>query len=530
MKYFLFISLLCLSLYGYAADFSTPLLDRCITKKVQELSQAPIELKKIESITYAVQACITKEVSLQELDCFLNRKDCTEFFTALSQDLNWYVMSTDEKQVLSDLQILLSAKLYCYYLENCKQMMLQKAAKNYEGLQYWKHEKFYQKKLWYRPLVTASQYAVHIDEHIASLQQTAEKIYYFLGVITRNQEVMLQADGVQAVQEYLQQAMAVHHDFAHRSYGVVATEEMYLFLKNVIHQAYMLSLQISDVHAKHQLPSYLERSWKKYTASAAGLAVIGLIGMRYKRELIDIPQHFFDEHIKGPLERNIQTFTSIANGPKLDTEQDERLLAASRQACLTAEQLEHMSPEEQVDLIKRQDTMILATAKINFNTLVYDSSNPVSGISSQYQAFQRYIYENSINIKTQTNQILKDVHMILGLTALIPAMSLAAVIGGSLFASKTLYASAAHQQMRMCVYALDRFINELLHEQLTLQDSGQLYFLTENLRSQISILTLDEQEMMQHDIAALQNSKLDCVQKYHVIERMYKTYPCLAAR
>ena len=124
------------------------------------------------------------------------------------------------------------------------------------------------------------------------------------------------------------------------------------------------------------------------------------------------------------------------------------------------------------------------------------------------------------------NKVLKDNHMVMCMATLIPA---ATVVGGSLFASKNIYNSVAYQPIRKFVRELEVLLNDALYRQPSFDVQGKLYFFVEQLALNIDVLTLGEQKMIQEDLASLRNYGLDYVQKYNVIQRMYKTYPCLSA-
>ncbi len=134
------------------------------------------------------------------------------------------------------------------------------------------------------------------------------------------------------------------------------------------------------------------------------------------------------------------------------------------------------------------------------------------------------IATQSKSAKDVMNTHSQDVHAMLGLATLIPIVTL---IGGSLFASKSVYNSVAYQPIRTLVRRLEVYLNEIFYEEVTFDKEGHIYFLTEQLKLNINVLTIEEQKLIIADIEALQAPSLDYVQKTNVVQRMYRTYPCL---
>lgn len=148
--------------------------------------------------------------------------------------------------------------------------------------------------------------------------------------------------------------------------------------------------------------------------------------------------------------------------------------------------------------------------------------NPNDFVDAGRREFLRLV----INVLEKANKMAKDNHMVMSMATLLPA---ATVVAGSLFASKNIYNSVIYQPIRKFVRELEVLLNDALYCQPSFDVQGKLYFLVEQLSLNVDVLTLGEQKMMQDDLRSLRNYGLDYVQKYNVIQRMYKTYPCLRA-
>ncbi|MGZ6250577.1 MAG: hypothetical protein ACXWL2_00960 [Candidatus Chromulinivorax sp.] len=148
------------------------------------------------------------------------------------------------------------------------------------------------------------------------------------------------------------------------------------------------------------------------------------------------------------------------------------------------------------------------------------------------RAHEPYVYEVAkmqlevLEGKKLANKFAEDLFVILGIGTLLPAITVA---GGSLFASKKIYDSVIYKPIKKFIHELEVILNECLYEKTLFDKEGYIYFLTEQLRLHEHVLTQDEQKLLQKDLAALQDCKLDYTQRFNVIQRMYRTYPCLAS-
>lgn len=132
-------------------------------------------------------------------------------------------------------------------------------------------------------------------------------------------------------------------------------------------------------------------------------------------------------------------------------------------------------------------------------------------------------------IYRETNHLIEEVYtdnrLVLGVVALVPV---ATVCGSSLFASNKIYSSVAYRPIRKFIYQIEVLLNESFYASTCFEKEGSLYFLTEQLKLHIGVLTFAEQKLIKDDIASLQSANLDYVQKFNIVQRMYRTYPCLA--
>jgi len=153
----------------------------------------------------------------------------------------------------------------------------------------------------------------------------------------------------------------------------------------------------------------------------------------------------------------------------------------------------------------------LVDTKEQMNKSIYQTNHVLDGI---YRETDRLVEE-----------IYTDNRLVLGVVALVP---IATVCGSSLFASNKIYSSVAYRPIRKFMYHIEVLLNESFYKSTCFEKEGSLYFLTEQLKLHIGVLTFAEQKLMEEDIASLQSASLDYIQKFNVVQRMYRTYPCLA--
>lgn len=213
-----------------------------------------------------------------------------------------------------------------------------------------------------------------------------------------------------------------------------------------------------------------------------------------------------DAIINGPGKKIVSTFKPLELPNSLQAPVQEIVLPKFDQGVVASK----VYPENMSQ--KDKDDIILGNSLKNPNDFV--------------DAGRREGLRLVIKVLEKGNKMAKDNHMVMSIGSLItPAI----ILGGSLFASKNIYNSVVYQPIRKFVRELEVLLNDALYRQPSFDVQGKLYFLVEQLSLNVDVLTLGEQKMMQDDLRSLRNYGLDYVQKYNVIQRMYKTYPCLAA-
>jgi hypothetical protein len=646
-------------------------LDNIIDEKVAALAKS---FYKVDKIVQTIKKNIKTQVSLQEIEDFLDNKHSVVFFFCNEVQLKIDEQHSDEaaqaQQSFKDLQFVLGAKLYLYYLECAKQKMLYKSVTNYDALHYWQNEKFYEAQSFFQKNILRSlsgvQYKESIDNNITQLEQITKQTDGFLGLIIHNQRLLQKARSQQEFEQSLMESVQSQDDFLHVPHQTYDNYDMSLIIKKSIDQLCRFSVHISAQYAQYQLPSHVVRHWKGYTFTAVGMSIATFIYLRYGDDIKKGSQYFWDEHIKGALQRNQEYFSGVAKPTQFNVESTKDSLQISEDAAkarpfpqgkedpldqalistlseatggestkiykevkegvvLGKQIVRKIVPmvntvgpvvEEVVPIAKdltavykgvvkpfvadckdttlanpfADSTIYEGTRKVlNFHGNLWLSPllKPVDAIinapheqaQSSYQpillpssfenstndailpeskqviipkrqsenisqkdkddiilanslkngidyvdALRREVLRKQIEVENQANKISKDMHMVLAITALIPVITL---IGGSLFASKSLYNTVAYQPIRTFVRRIELFLNESFYQPITFYGEGHLYFLTEQLKLNVNVLTLPEQKLIDADITALQSPDLDYVQKFNVVQRMYRTYPCL---
>ncbi len=391
------------------------------------------------------------------------------------------------------------------------------------------------------------------------------------------QAMRLQTDFLQNIEDNL-----VYNNFMYEDYDFI--------VKNSLEQAYNFNLYIKDLYSQCQLPLHIVRHWKEYTMSIAALYGCAYMYCNYHQSMIDKAEYFWHEHARGPVEKALQSFTGVVSGPQLKIEENEKTAEAiidkemskpmprtsgdgntfftsllqdlNESTDYSLEQIYDEAREVvpanpttwRFDVlwtpIETQVNKLLAAGKEklqlyaqraqpipDYSGLSFDEkkelvlprittilANKEKNLTRLPDAYSLKLELESIEAKQALNEILKGTHVALCLIALIPTVS---VIGGSLFASKNIYNSVTYKPLRKLVRQLDVLLTQALQDKNVYIQQGHLLFLLHQLFYVVDVLTIEEQKMMQEDLAQLYNHDLDYVQKYNVVQRMYKTYPCL---
>ncbi len=539
-------------------------LDAIIDQKVTELINSSY---KVEKIVKTIQKNVKTDVSLQEIEEFLDSERSVAFFFCNQMQLKFDEMAPDSanknQQTFKDLYFVLGSKLYVYYLECAQQKMLYRAVKNYDSLNFWRNEKFCETQSFFQKNILRSlsttEYKKRVEDNIKQLEDLTNQTNSFLGLILHNQQLLQKAMSQQEFQQNLTEVVRLQDEFLHRSDQVCDDSNLSSVLKKSIDQLSWLSVHLSAQYAQCKHPSHVIRHWENYTLTTAAACVVAFVYMRYGDVIGQSTQIFWNEHIRGAVERNVNAYINNRGAPQINI---ERISTIDDQATLSAlvdEELKQPEPlndqsssvvgatfyngwniaselmcktttntvdanmtvEQKTELVRQRVRVILV------NQLRNPLRVPLAlTLEVQLKALEgKHLINNTINeVEQAGNSILKDVHMILGLTALIPALTL---VAGGVSASKSLYKSMAYQPIRMLVRSLEVLLNDSLYQLVTFEKEGHLYFLTEQLKLNINVLTIAEQKMIDTDITSLQSSDLDYAQKFNVVKRMYRTYPCL---
>jgi hypothetical protein len=553
----------------YASSY-IDILDVVVDQKVTELADSSY---KVEKFVQQIQKNIKTELSLQQVEDFLDRERSIAFFFCDQMQAKIDEIAPDgmtqTQQSFKDLQFALGAKLYVYYLECAKQKMLQQAVKNYDALNFWHNEQFFESRSFspnniLRSLST-SDYKKRVKENIKRLEDLTEQTDSFLGLVLHNQQLLQKAMTQQEFQQNVVQAVQLQDEFLHIPYQHYETCDISLILKKSIDQISRLSVHLSAQYAQCKSPSHVVRHWQGYTLTAAAACVGAFIYMRYGDALGQGAHNFYAEHVRGAAERNFNLFGEQLNGPlhieRLDTHDNEQTVRV-----MVEEELRRPAPKTDQD-----GTVLYAWYHDAYNVFVNNIQNmpvqepnegnealpplltfeqkkqlalertriilahpernsfrvlPAYSLKAELEMIEgKNLANNTIDeVEVAGNKILKDVHKLLGLTALIPVIT---VVCGSLFGLKSLYKPIAYQPIRTLVRRLELLLNDILYQPVSFEKEGHLYFLTEQLKLNVNVLTIAEQQMIDIDITALQSHTLDYAQKFNVIQRMYHTYPCL---
>lgn len=628
LKIFLLV-LFCQPIFGRGSY--TDSLDTLIEIKIENVASSSHQVAKVINF---VRSNMSSDFSLHELDNFLNEDYFTSFLFCqkLMDNVEDSVYTKDEQQAnLQDIKTLLGVKLYVYYLESCKQKMLNRAARNYEALNYWEHQKFYEEQAFYKRNIlewfSSASYQARIQDNIDALQDLTFKTNSFIGLLEHNQRLLAGAQTAQEFAERCAICVTTQNELLENVDPIEPDQEINAIVKLSIIQAQAFNQHLRDLYDSCQMPSHIVRHWKAYTMSAAAAAVCAYVYLHYGDQIIERLQNNWSEYCDKPVKQAIEKWNGVVHTQELDVKKLENQLRESIEqayhnpAALGLETLEDNAFDKNLDRLsggkyseigifwkryqefKNNHPNMLwgdvykwcqtATDPVfpdkyqpgsregGLNKFIYLSTwvqgdpttfNPKlpvnqplnNSVAEQMHAarvkdafdvsfeekaawveqndykiladekknfldaggagLRKSLKEFAIPIATQWNNSTKKADLVLGLMTLIP---LATVVGGSLFASKNVYNSVAYEPIRIFVRHLDTFLNECLQQPVSFDRQGKLCFLTEQLKFHVGVLTVTEQKMLQADIASLQAADLDYVQKYNVVQRMYRTYPCL---
>lgn len=600
MKYLLYLFFLGTLSQSIYANSYLQSLDMLIDEKVEIIEPVAPEIKNLVA---EIQTSTKKELSLREVDLFLDREESLVFLFCHNFQRNFdivpYQQTLEVMQALRDVKDALGVKLYVHYLVCCQQKMLHQARNIDEMLNFWQDEKFAQSQSFYQQYIVQRtsrlEYQEEIERNIVALQEIAQRIHSLLGLVVYNQSHLQQAENQETFKKNLNFAARLQDEFIYTIFplsGQRINDEVFsLFhvLQQSIKQVSAFTMQISAQCVQYQIPSDFVRNWEGYALTSIGVCACACIYLHYGSQIAQGSHFFWTEHVQGPLERNMKALCGFIQPPQLSTLENEK-----NATLLIDEELKKPAPRTSQDCTVfdavRQDLDIVSDGAVGemyneakdfapmnpftwqLGRLFTPVGNQVStlrdkGLESMnattrqqepqvdFQLLSPEAREaiaierirvtlanqsrNPLRLgdavalkleleakasKTAINEILKDMHVVLGMTALLPMIG---VVGGSLFASKTLYNSVAYQPIRNFVHRLEIFLNGSLYQEMSFDREGYIYFLTEQLKKAARVLTLAEQKMIHADINELQSYNLDYGQKFNVIQRMYRMYPCL---
>src|SRR3989339_1824905 len=125
-----------------------PVISRVYTDSLdiineQKLKTVPGEsLIDVQSAIEQVNTSIYNKISLQEFHDLLQCKQFCSFFLL------------ESSPSVTEIKFALGVKMYLYCLDLCEQIMLYKASKNHDSLNYWQEELFYEKRAFLQKNIT----------------------------------------------------------------------------------------------------------------------------------------------------------------------------------------------------------------------------------------------------------------------------------------------------------------------------------------------------------------------------------------
>lgn len=471
------------------------------------------------------------------------------------------------QKALNELSIAIEPQLYLCYVQCAQKNMVHKALLVYEAIRYWENEKFYEHVPFYQKNMfrwnSGQNYHHIIIDTIASLKIIAKKIYGFLGLLRYNENLVMQAENPAEFLEHSKIAAQLQHEFLYNNHTSHRYQQSTInsIIKNslVQYDAWNKDIDLDFMHC--HVPSHVERHWHAYATLAAILAASGIVYSKYGNDIIQGTQFFWQENVKTPLERLIKESTGFVQGLQFNTRPYERTIELMVQRELEKDQpvtdghfvysatqdiglgiydsLKNSLPthlfgwtgnqpgQEPVAAQGHADANINITQEQLRDALERSSkilAHPGKNYSRVFPASMLTTHVLVLDILTKANIALKDAHTVLNIAALLPLLT---IMSGSIFASKKLYTSLLHEPMKELMRHIDTLLNMSLYEPVSFEKEGTLYFLTEQLTLHVPVLTITEQKLMYADIDELQSVSLDYRQKFHVVERMYRTYHCL---
>jgi len=543
-------------------------LDTIIEQRIKSiLDETALD---VITIFQQVNDLIANQDSLQDVYDLLQSKKFISFFL-LDTSIN-----------MKDIKFALGAKIYLYCLDCCEKKMLHKSLKNYDSLDYWEHELFYENRDWLHKNITrwgnTKNYKKKIQQNIIHLESISKQTTYFLGLIRHNKQILFESFNKDVFEKHLMMAVRLQNiylnDFQDCDYEVC---EIYSILTATIQQFFHFSADLSVQYIECQPSQNFERNFTVYASIASGLCACAVAYYVYKDEVdvfsnsaYNIGLNLWDDKVKEPVKKIFNTLSGTKNEPLLDTAREEEILyKLYEQGDLASDPRDHNISLGQVIVDDGAqivtDVVIRATEKIDiwswfgYEKPVVEQKSIVlqhgqQGHQNMFASQQKelrcrvdqkdavilsHAHKNAgdilpamlrsgfnfgVNVQNVINDLHEEHRLTLGLAALLPAI---VVVAGTVSATKKAYYSASYQSIRRIIRDLEMLLNDSIVKPISFDRDGKLYFLTELLKSKCNILTLKESKIMEDDIAELQSKNLTYLQKFNTVQRMYHTYACL---
>ncbi len=542
-------------------------LDGLIEQRIKAITNE--SLLDVVAISQQVNNSIDTQITLQAVYELLQSKKFISFFLL------------DSSVITHEIKFALGAKIYLYCLDCCERKMLHKSLKNYDSLDYWQHEQFYESRdLLHKNiirLVNDDSYKKEIQNNITHLEQIIEQTTSFLGLIRYNKQMLLQAVNREVFEKNLMMAVRLQDiqlNNVERDYDVC---DIYGVLITAIEQFHSLSAHLSAQYIECQPPQYFERNWVACTLTAAGIGACAVAYYIYKDDVdtcADLAckagSALWQDKVKSPLKKIINTLSGAQNEPFLDSTRDKNILEnlyrqgdqapnplgsdvttgaaladnslqlagqAANHVALQAinsfwslfgyeNQAQEEKSQAQVEPINQKNDQNISPDQKRFvdekDGIILAHIN--KNVGQAPQAFLRSIFGSIVEGKQAVNELYEEHQLMLGVAALFPVMAIAV---GAVSATNRAYHAASYQYVRRVIRDLEIFLNDSVVKPISFDREGKLYFLTELLKKKCDVLTMNEHKLMEEDIAELQSKNLTYLQKFNIVQRMYHTYAFL---
>ena len=540
-------------------------LDAVIEQRIKAITNE--SLIDVVAISQQINAAIDDKISLQAVHDLLQSKKFVSFFLLDS--------STTTKEV----KFALGVKIYLYCLDCCQVKMLHKSLKNYDSLDYWQHELFYENRGLLDKNITRwvhdESYKKEIRSNIAQLESISEQTASFLGLVRHNKQILSQAAHREDFEESLITAMNLqdaHLDNVACDYSDYDVCDMYGVLITTIQQFHGLSAHLSAQYIECQPPQHFERNWAAYSSAAAGVCACAVAYYIYKDDVdacadatYKAGTALWDDKVIKPVKKIMNILSGTNKEHLLDTTREAGILD---ELYRQGDQASPLGSEvstggalagNSIQLAGQATSHVVGQAIQGFwSMLGYDTpsteqesvaqnaaaasnsqqalrarvdqkdaitlSHPVKNIGEVLPAGMRTGLNFGVNIQNAINDFYEEHQLTLGVAALLPVVAVAA---GTLSATNRAYNSISHQPIRRIIRDLEIFLNDSVLKPISFEREGKLYFLTDLLKKKCGVLTMKEYKLMEEDIAELQSKNLTYLQKFNIVQRMYHTYAFL---